>query len=441
VEKENSYSPDPSSVRTRSAHATNRYSASGTSHADTQSLKLLHELETQQTDLDRQYKSLLLAEKKAKTASDKFTALYDFAPTGYFTLNHQGIIAELNLRGAKILGHERSDLLHRSFQQFISPNSQTIFLHFLKKVLASTCKHFCKVNLSGHDDNPCFVRIEGISSDDQEQCFVTATDITEHHQMEEKMQTSETRYQQLLETIATLQKSEAHLRELNTTKDKFFSIMSHELRGPFNGIIGYSNLLIKHVHKKDFEKIEKYALTIQNSSWRAMNLLSNLTEWSHSQSGKIEFIPEQFKIDALINDVLELSADSAKQKSIIITSALPDNATALADKSMLSTIIRNLVSNAIKYTNPGGTIVIAATNDQKELKVTVCDNGIGMKKDTIDKLFRIETSFSTIGTQKEVGTGLGLLLCKEFVAKHKGKIWAESEFGKGSTFHFTIPSI
>jgi signal transduction histidine kinase len=153
----------------------------------------------------------------------------------------------------------------------------------------------------------------------------------------------------------------------------------------------------------------------------------------------MEFNPEYIKFTTLINEVVKLLNDSAQQKSIIISSEIPPDATVFADKDMLSTIMRNLISNALKFTNFGGEIVILATQKQDEMMVAVCDNGVGIKKEIIEKLFRIEASTSTMGTQKEPGTGLGLLLCKEFVEKHGGKIWAESETGKGSTFYFTIP--
>jgi signal transduction histidine kinase len=242
-----------------------------------------------------------------------------------------------------------------------------------------------------------------------------------------------------LERSKTEQKNK-ELHELNLTKDKFFTILSHDLKNPFNAIIGFSSILAEQVQEKNYEGIEEYARIVQGSSQRAMDLLINLMEWSRSQSGRMEFTPKNIEIVQLINEVSELTNDSALHKSITITKELPDRATIFADKAMIGTILRNLISNAIKFTNSGGRIVISAEQMDDELVVSVSDNGVGIKADSIEKLFRIEESYSTKGTQDEEGTGLGLLLCKEFILKHGGKIWAESKLHSGSTFYFTVPN-
>jgi signal transduction histidine kinase len=233
--------------------------------------------------------------------------------------------------------------------------------------------------------------------------------------------------------------SEIRLRELNATKDKFFSIIAHDLKSPFNSIIGFSNLLIEQIQEKDYDGIAEYATIIRNSSQGAMDLLQNLLEWSRSQTGRMEFNPEYVEIVSMIDETIHILVDAAKQKSIILSRELPRKAIAFADKDMISTVLRNLISNAIKFTNPGGAIIISAEQKQNELIIGVTDNGVGIKKDVLDKLFRVEESFSTIGTKNEKGTGLGLILCKEFITKHGGEIWVESKVGKGSMFCFTIP--
>jgi signal transduction histidine kinase len=240
-------------------------------------------------------------------------------------------------------------------------------------------------------------------------------------------------------TEESLLKSEARLHELNATKDKFFSIIAHDLKNPFNSIIGFSDLLLEKVQEKDYDGIEEFAGQIRNSSQLAMDLLTNLLEWSRAQTGKIEFTPESVEIGSLIDEVTQLLNDTAKQKSITISDKNRHNASVIADKNMITSILRNLVSNAIKFTHPGGQIVISTEQMPNECLVTVSDNGVGIKQETIEKLFRIDQNSSTMGTQNEKGTGLGLLLCKEFIEKHSGKIWVESDPGKGSKFHFTIP--
>jgi PAS domain S-box-containing protein len=237
-----------------------------------------------------------------------------------------------------------------------------------------------------------------------------------------------------------LKESEARLLELNATKDKFFSIIAHDLKSPFNSILGFSSLLTRQLKEGDHAAIERYASIIQNSSQQALDLLINLLEWSRSQTGRMLFNPESIDIVDLINQSTELLNASALQKSITIYSEMPVNLPGFADKAMISTILRNLISNAIKFTNTGGKIVISTEQRPNELVISVLDSGVGMNNESIGKLFRIEENYSTLGTQKEKGTGLGLLLCKEFVDKHGGRIGVESESGKGSKFFFSIPN-
>ena len=246
---------------------------------------------------------------------------------------------------------------------------------------------------------------------------------------------------EIKQAMKTLKESEVRLKELNATKDKFFSIIAHDLKSPFNSIVGFSNLLLEQILSKDYEGIEKYSTIIQHSSEKAMDLLSNLLEWSRSQTGRIEFSPEFIEMVALIDDVTDLLSIYAHQKSIEILKDLPHSELVFADKAMISTVLRNIISNAIKFTNVGGEIIISTELKQNETIISVRDNGIGLNKKQIEKLFRVDESYSTPGTQNEKGTGLGLILCKEFVEKHKGKISVETELGKGSKFMFTIPRI
>jgi two-component system, sensor histidine kinase and response regulator len=190
---------------------------------------------------------------------------------------------------------------------------------------------------------------------------------------------------------------------------------------------------------KDYRGIDEYARIIHDSSNRAMDLLTNLLEWSRAQTGRLEFDPDFFELTSIIEEIVELYSDTAEQKSISITIKLPNAIPVFADKSIVKTILRNLISNAIKFTNPEGEIIIGAEQRKDELIVSVSDNGIGIKEENINKLFRIDYCYSTLGTNKEKGTGLGLLLCKEFIEMHGGKIWVESKKNKGSIFNFSLP--
>ena len=239
--------------------------------------------------------------------------------------------------------------------------------------------------------------------------------------------------------ITEIKDNEHKLTELNATKDMFFSIIAHDLKSPFNSVIGFSEHLLELIEKKEYENIEVYANIILHSSKRAMDLLTNLFEWSQSQSGRMDLNPEFFQIVPLIEEQITLYKYIAEQKSIDIINILPPDIGINADKAMIKSLLRNLISNAIKFTPSGGKVSISAVEKQNEVIVSVSDTGVGMSKTRIDKLFSIDESYSTPGTQNEKGTGLGLILCQEFIKKNNGKIWIESEVGKGTTFHFSLP--
>jgi len=241
-------------------------------------------------------------------------------------------------------------------------------------------------------------------------------------------------------TELEIKRKNEELQKLIATKDKFFSIIAHDLKSPFNAIVGFSELLVEKVKDNDYDGIAKFAGIILESSERAMALLLNLMDWSLSQTGRMEFIPEYFEYIEFINNLTLPYQDIAGQKSITITKELPHTMPVFADKAMISTVLRNLISNAIKFTRPGGEIMISVEEKPGELITAIKDNGVGISPTTVARLFRIDENVTTIGTNKEKGTGLGLILCKEFVENHGGKIWVDSQEGKGSKFTFTIPT-
>jgi len=236
-----------------------------------------------------------------------------------------------------------------------------------------------------------------------------------------------------------LRKSKTGLKQSNATKDKLFSIIGHDLRSPFNSIIGLSNILAHHVKNNDIEDIEKCSSMISDLSQKAMDLLSNLMEWALSQTGKLILTPERFDINSLITENSQFYTDIAKQKSITITNATIGSFFVNADKAMINTVIRNLISNAIKFTQSGGIIHISSEVKNNKVEISIRDTGVGLSKTSIEKLFSFDILDSKLGTQNEKGTGLGLILCKEFIEKHQGEIGVSSELDKGSEFYFTLP--
>jgi signal transduction histidine kinase/ligand-binding sensor domain-containing protein len=241
----------------------------------------------------------------------------------------------------------------------------------------------------------------------------------------------------LLEMTVALKTSE--LNELNASKDKFFSIIAHDLKNPFNTIIGFSEMLKEAVLSKNAETIYKYASMINSSSVQTFRLLENLLDWAGSQRGKISVTIEKINVSELTTEEIAMVDDMAGRKKIEIECLIPESLYIMTDKNLLRTILRNLITNAVKFTHKKGRITIKARDIKDHLEISVSDNGIGMTKEIISKLFRIDSNLATRGTDNEKGTGLGLVLCREFVGKLGGTIRAESEVGKGSTFMFTLP--
>ena len=233
--------------------------------------------------------------------------------------------------------------------------------------------------------------------------------------------------------------SEQNLKELNATKDKFFSIIAHDLKNPFNALLGFSELLEKTYDSCSEEEIKEYINVIYESSQNLFKLLDNLLQWSRTQTNSISYHPEQFEVFPLIMQEVEFLHLNADKKKINIRVNVNKDSTAFADKNIISSIIRNLISNAIKFTNTNGQVNIDVKDLKSEVQVSISDSGIGIDGDDLDKIFQLNSSISNKGTANEDGTGLGLLLCKEFTEMNHGRIWATSNKGKGSTFYFTIP--
>jgi signal transduction histidine kinase len=238
-----------------------------------------------------------------------------------------------------------------------------------------------------------------------------------------------------------LNKIEAELSEINASKDKFFAIISHDLRNPINTVVGLTELLEKNVEKNNFQSVGEYAKYIKQSTQKIKNLLLNLLDWSISQSGKMEFNPTNNRLITIIQEVLELSEEMLKQKQLTIDYKCNcnENDQVIIDRDMISSVIRNFISNAIKYSYPEGKITISCEGSGESIVFRISDNGVGMSPDILNSLFKIGETISNNGTNNETGTGIGLLLCKEFIEKHQGEIAVESEVGKGSTFKFHLP--
>ncbi len=244
--------------------------------------------------------------------------------------------------------------------------------------------------------------------------------------------------EQLRESQESISQYNKELKQLNATKDKFFSIIAHDLKSPFQAFLNLNTFLVERFDRYSKEEIIELITEMGNTANNLFKLLENLLSWSRIQMGKMLFEPNVFPVDQLVGMTIDFLEATAKTKEIEVVTEIPESLTVFADPDMFGAVVRNLVSNAIKFTNPGGIVRVVAKAAGEQVEIAVIDSGVGMSPEVFEKLFRIDTSYSTPGTANEKGTGLGLILCKEMVAKHKGEIWVESEVGVGTTFYFKL---
>lgn len=243
------------------------------------------------------------------------------------------------------------------------------------------------------------------------------------------------------ERTASLAEANRQLNEANAAKDKFFSIIAHDLKNPLTGMLLSSELLIEFIDRADKEKVKARAVSLYDSGKKLYELLSNLLEWSREQMNKTGLVIKEADIEETVGSVVALVKEMAEAKNIQIKISTEGSAVWCFDVNMIQTVIRNLVTNAIKFTNKNGMITIDIRNGKDKLTIAVKDNGVGISEENLSRLFRIDQHYTTSGTSDEKGTGLGLLLCKEFIAKHGGDIRVESRPGEGSSFIFSLPEL
>ncbi len=243
---------------------------------------------------------------------------------------------------------------------------------------------------------------------------------------------------ELAELNKQLKNSEDKLKKTNDEKDKFFSIIAHDLKSPFNALLNLSEFLIEDLSDLSYEEIKSFSKEINKSAHSVYDLLLNLLQWAQIKTGRMKNTQEKIALYSLVNNTFILLENMASKKNITLCNEIENSHFFIGDRTMISSVLQNLISNAIKFTKRNGKVVLFSTIKNDKVIVSVQDNGIGISKDNISKLFQIDRHLSTIGTQNESGTGLGLILCKELVNQNGGEIWVESEERIGSTFSFTL---
>ncbi|MCK9641754.1 MAG: PAS domain-containing sensor histidine kinase [Prolixibacteraceae bacterium] len=368
-------------------------------------------------------------------SEEKYRRLFETASLGIFQSTLDGQVISVNPKFASMFGYDspedvKINVKNTSTQLFADPNRRNELIQQMKDNPAlNSFEVLYKRKDGSYFEGQLYVSYIRDEKGEIDHLEGFVKDITKRKLNDQLLKESE----------EELRLKNEELTQINAEKDKFFSIVTHDLRGPFNSIMGFTQLLTEIVNEKENPEIAEYAKIILKSSEKAMDLLNNLMDWTRSQTGRMKYKPEYFELTNFLHPVLQLFDEIAGQKNISIKKNLPISALVFADKPMIGTIFRNLVSNAIKFTHKGGEVTITAEVSHSNLTVEVRDNGVGIPNESIKRLFRIDQNFTTQGTGLEPGTGLGLILCKEFVDKNKGRIWVESEEGKGSNFYFTIP--
>jgi signal transduction histidine kinase len=324
-----------------------------------------------------------------------------------------------------MIGVDRSKLIGKSLLTYIPLDERDIFNSFIKTIFNSPLKHSCELKVINKDKRIFHVLLEGLELVDalepDQKCQVALIDLTEYKRVED-----------------SLKESNEELKLLNTTKDKFFSIIAHDLRKPFESLLSYSELLAKEIESLSHEEIIIFSKGLNDNLKNLYDLLENLLHWSMMQRNMLEYKPINLNLCDVVNKIIGISNQSAIDKIISISNNVDTGTFVYADVDMLRSVVQNLIINAIKFTQTRGQIIVSSTEKDDFVEVSVQDTGIGIESEKSSELFNFNTIFTTKGTAGEKGTGLGLPLCKEFVQRNDGKIWVESELGKGSKFTFTL---
>jgi PAS domain S-box-containing protein len=372
-------------------------------------------------------KNYTLEKIRAEESEKKYKLVIENIGEGFGFVNSNEEFLMVNPAAEKIFGVGKGELLGKNLKEFLSEEQYHEIRHqtIIRKNGLSSNYEFELTRPDGKIRNIMITAVHQF--DDNESLTGTYgifRDFTDNKQFE-----------------LVLKQNEKKLLQLNADKDRFMSILAHDLRSPFTGLLGLSELLAKNIYKYDTVRIEKFANDISKLTRSTYDLLEDLLMWVQSQSGKIVYNPQNVSLYTICVDVFSTLNQNIKDKNMTVCCLNTDDIILFADENLFKTVLRNLISNAIKFTNSGGKISIYAEKNQTEVTISVSDNGIGISPDIIAKLFDFSKVYSTKGTERESGTGLGLLLCKEFVEKHNGKIWVESEVGKGSNFKFTLPTV
>jgi PAS domain S-box-containing protein len=325
----------------------------------------------------------------------------------------------------KTYGYDENELIGKHASIRLSPNNPK---ELVGEILTATLRGEWKGELwnkrKDGSEFPIYFSSTIINDKDGKSIGLigVATDITQYKKTEEE-----------------IKKTSKELEKLNSEKDKLFSIIAHDLRSPFHGLLGLTEVMATDIHEMSSAEIIKYSNSLHESVVNLYSLLENLLEWAQFQKGSLAFMPKALNLSYIFSQSIDSTKLRALQKGITIINEIHGTQKIYTDEKMINSVLRNLLSNAVKFTRKGGKVIGKAREIEEGMgEISVADTGVGIPGDIIGKLFKLGEKVGSKGTDNELSTGLGLVLCKEFVEKNGGRIWVESKEGKGSTFRFTL---
>ena len=370
-----------------------------------------------------------LAEEALRQSNQKLEAIISATPDGIGMISLDGKMQFVSDKLAEMNGYTMEEIdkfIGKHVSDFIDPSSHKMLIDNIRKLLAGESDNKLTEYLAIKKDNSRFyIDVNSTvlfdSAGNPASILFVERDITERKHAE-----------------LIIQQQNNQLQELNSAKDKFFSIIAHDLRSPFQSLLSSSELLATEIESLSSDEIKLSSVGLNSSLKNLYGLLENLLQWSMMQRDMLEYKPVNLNLYDIVNKIIEISNQSAMKKKISVSNNVDPGAFVYADVNMLRSVIQNLITNAIKFTPREGRVIVSSTVKDGFVEVSIQDTGIGIKPEKSSKLFNFNTIFTTNGTDGEKGTGLGLPLCKEFIEMHGGKIWVESESGKGSKFKFTL---
>ena len=378
---------------------------------------------------------------QAHVDSQNYRDIFDFFTDSIYVLDDEGVFIDVNSGATKMYGYSREEIIGNTLERLSAPgkNNPEEILRAIRKAFEGDSQELewwgSRKNGEAFPNNVVFSHGKYFGED---VVIAIGRDITEYKKVEEK-----------------LLNSNLELKEINQSKDKFFSILAHDLKNPFGGLLGFIDLLYEDIDELTADQVKEYLQNIRTASYHTYSLLENLLEWSRIQTGKVQFHPSKFDLKEEVDSVLMVLEANAVRKNIRLQNQVAAGVIVEADRNMIHSVIQNLSANAIKFSNTNSVVTItgreadmtaavspsetSGSKGRQWYEICITDTGIGIPEDIMPKLFKLDGQFSMAGTANEPGTGLGLILCKEMVEKNGGQIRVESSPGKGSTFAFTLP--